>query len=76
MSHLGTALGGLISCELELKRAPCEIAPIEAAEREALAAELRGGAAEVQSARGSVRNLIPAAEATLFGNQPVPRPAL
>ena len=79
VSQLGTALGGLISCELELKGAPCEIAPMEAAaEREAPAAELQGGAAEVQSARrGSVRNFIPAAEATpLFGNQPVPRLAL
>eukprot|EP00964_Phaeocystis_antarctica_P116103 scaffold80075_cov27-Phaeocystis_antarctica.AAC.1 len=28
VSHLGAALGGLISSELELKRAPCEIAPL------------------------------------------------
>ena len=38
-SQLGTALGGLISCELELKGAPCEIAPMEEV-------VLQGGGAE------------------------------
>jgi hypothetical protein len=40
-SQLGTALGGLISCELELKGAPCEIAPMEEVMGDTQAAMMR-----------------------------------
>ena len=41
VSQLGTALGGLISCELELKGAPCEIAPMKAVVGDTQAAMMR-----------------------------------